>query len=721
MMDVIAEIKSINLKKHIQRRGVRFNGKMGFCPFHEDKNPSLSIHQKADVWLWKCFSDKHDPSLSGGTIIDWEKNYGIGEAEAIDKIKKEYNIQDETKPRKKIIEAEYIYHDKDGKESYRKIRYKGKDFAIKPAGKKQILYRLPELLKNKETCWFVEGEKDVESLRTLKIPATTAGGVNSWKKEHAPYFKDKKVIVCMDAGTQEHMKKIAADLVGVAKEVRIADLEKYGLNKDEDITDYIGNSITEDKKQLRKAVLRLAEEAPVYKKQKKEEDLILDTEEPHLTDMGNAQRFAALHQKNTKFCHPWGKWLNFCGTHWKKDDSGDVERKARDVIKQMYKETSKLKSEAARKELAQFAIKCESNHKIRSMLSLAQSEPGIPILPKDLDSDPWLLNVKNGTIDLKTGKLKPHKKEDFITKLAPVEFDPEAECPQFRKFLIEIMKNNDEIIEFLKKALGYGLTGSVQEHAFFILHGRGANGKTTLLNLIFYILGDYAQRTPVETLLLRRTTGVPNDVARLKGARFVSAMEVEQNRRLAESLVKALTGGDVLTARFLFGEFFEFDPQFKLFLGTNHKPVIRGTDHAMWRRIKLIPFEVVIPDEKQDKNLFEKLEAEASGILNWLLEGCLMWQEEGLGAPEEVKQATLEYQTESDVIGQFFNDCVAEDKESKLKSSELYIYYKGWCEDNGEKALSQTALGRTLIERGHKRKKYRDGVHYLGLKLKEGT
>jgi len=438
-----------------------------------------------------------------------------------------------------------------------------------------------------------------------------------------------------------------------------------------------------------------------------------------LTDMGNAQRFAARHHRTTKYCHSWGKWLNYTGTHWQKDESGISVRKARDVVRQIYREASEARNKTARRELAEFAIKCESNHKINSMLSLAQSEPGIPILPKNLDSDPWLLNVKNGTLDLKTGKLNPHRKEDFITKLAPVEFDPEAECPLFKKFLVEIMDGNSELIEFIKKALGYSLTGSVQEHAFFILHGRGANGKTTLLNLVLYVLGDYAQRTPVDTLLLKRTTGIPNDVARLKGSRFVAAMEAEQNRRLAESLVKALTGGDRLIARFLFGEYFEFEPNFKLFLGTNHKPVIRGVDHAMWRRIKLIPFDVVIPDERQDKNLFGKLKAEASGILTWLLEGCLMWQEKGLEPPKEVKQATLEYKTESDVIGQFFNDCVAEEKESKVKSSELYAFYKGWCEDNGEKAMSQTAFGRTLIERGLKREKLRNGVHYLGLKLKE--
>lgn len=718
MSDVIQQVKEINLPEHMKQQGVHFNGSsVAHCPFHEDKNPSLSVNRKDGVWVWRCFSEKHDPRLNGGTIIDWEKNRGLDESEAIKKIKEKYNIRDGSKPAKEYgpVESEYIYQNEKGQEVYRKIRFEGKKFLTKPKGEKQIPYHLPELIKSK-TVFIVEGEKDADELRKLKIPATTTGGTNSWKKEHAAYFKDKKVIVCLDSGTLDYMKKIAEDLKNVAKEIRIVDLGKYGFKKDQDVSDYIETCTAGD---LREAVLQLAREAPVYEGKEENQEPDKTETEIHLTDMGNAERFANQNNKNTKYCHPWGKWLHFTGKRWEKDDSGKVERKARETVKRMYAEASKLKTKAARKEMADFAMKCESTQKIRSMLSLAQSESEIPIQPHEMDSNPWLINLKNGTLDLKTGELKAHKKEDFITKLAPVEYDPKAECPRFKGFLSEIMGGNEELISFIQKAFGYGLSGSTREHMFFILHGKGANGKTTLLTTILYILGDYAQRTPVETLLLRRTAGIPNDVARLKGSRFVSAMEVEQNRRLAESLVKALTGGDRLIARFLFGEFFEFDPQFKLFLGTNHKPIIRGTDWAIWRRIKLIPFEVVIPDEDQDKNLLNKLKEESSGILNWLLEGCLLWQREGLESPEKVKEATHEYKIESDVIGQFFQDCVIEDEESRVRSSELYNSYKNWCETNGEKAMSQTSFGRILTERGHKKNSQMDANYYLGLKLKE--
>lgn len=333
-------------------------------------------------------------------------------------------------------------------------------------------------------------------------------------------------------------------------------------------------------------------------------------------------------------------------------------------------------------------------------MELAKSEPGVPVSADQLDAAPWVLNVLNGTLDLRTGQLRPHAREDLLTKLAPVAYDPGALCPTWEAFLSRILAGDVELIRFVQKVIGYSLTGSTQEQCLFILYGAGANGKSTLIQSISALLGDYARQTPTETLLVQRGDGVRNDLARLQGARFVSAVEVEGGRRLAEALVKQLTGGDTITARFLYGEHFEFQPMFKLWLAVNHRPVVQGTDHAIWRRIRLLPFTVTIPPAEQDKRLAEKLQAELAGILRWAVEGCQAWQREGLEPPAAVQRATGDYRAEMDVIAAFIRDCCVLGDKQEVSTSALYAEYVGWCTQVGESPVSQKALAATLKERG---------------------
>jgi putative DNA primase/helicase len=266
--------------------------------------------------------------------------------------------------------------------------------------------------------------------------------------------------------------------------------------------------------------------------------------------------------------------------------------------------------------------------------------------------------VENGTMDLKTGELREHRQEDMITKIARVTYDKSADCPIWKTFLMEIMNYNAELIRFIQTAADWTVTGDTSEQSMFILFGTGANGKSTFLNTIMNLLGDYAIAIPTETFMKKNGDQITNDIARLRGTRFVTTTEAEQGQRLSEPLIKQITGNDRMTARFLYGEFFNFVPAFKIFMATNHKPVIKGTDHGIWRRIKLIPFTTRIPEEKQDKRLEERLRGEASGILNWLLEGAKRWTMERLRTPQIITSATDEYRKEMNVIGELYPETV---------------------------------------------------------------
>ncbi len=308
------------------------------------------------------------------------------------------------------------------------------------------------------------------------------------------------------------------------------------------------------------------------------------------------------------------------------------------------------------------------------------------------------MNVSNGTLDLRTGELRPHRREDWLTKITPIVYDPEASCPQWHAFLRCILAGRQDVIDFLQRAIGYSLTGDTSEQCLFLLHGTGANGKSTFLEIARALLGDYAEQAEFSTFLHKDRDTVRNDLAKLRGARFVSAVEVEEGRRLSEVVVKQLTGGDTITARFLFKEFFDFKPGFKLWLAANHKPVIRGTDYAIWRRIHLVPFTVTIPREEQDKKLPAKLKKELPGILAWAVKGCLAWQQDGqLVAPGAVEAATTAYRAEMDLIGGFLDECCVQQENAHAEASDLYNAYRVW---SGDKITTQTAFGRRLGERG---------------------
>ena len=352
------------------------------------------------------------------------------------------------------------------------------------------------------------------------------------------------------------------------------------------------------------------------------------------------------------------------------------------------------------------------------MVNLTKTESSIPVSQPMLDADPWLFNCRNGTIDLRTGELLAHDRSNLCTKEVPIAYDPDAKCPMWIAFLGRVMADNRALVKFLQRAVGYALTGMTTEQVLFFLYGTGANGKSTFIETCRNLVGDYAQQADFDTFVPKENGHPRNDLARLAGARFVAAVEAAQGRQLAENVIKQATGCDTITARFLYREYFEFSPQFKLFLVANHKPVIVGTDEAIWRRIRLIPFTVTIPPDERDKQLLEKLQRELPGILAWAVQGCLDWQRHGLGEPEAVSNATAAYRREMDVMADFIDEsCVLGEDETE-DAGLLYERFKEWSDANGEGAATQKKFGAQLRERGFKAGKKRGNRCWFGLRLR---
>ncbi|MDP9373602.1 MAG: phage/plasmid primase, P4 family, partial [Chloroflexota bacterium] len=437
-----------------------------------------------------------------------------------------------------------------------------------------------------------------------------------------------------------------------------------------------------------------------------------------LTDDGNARRLVARYGHLFRHCPKWGKFLAWDGRRWRVDDTGAVMRLAKQTARALLREAADIPDDAASRGLTRWAQTSQSRTRLEAMVELAKSEPGVPVEPDQLDADPWLLNVENGTLDLRTGDLRPHDRADLITKLAPVAFDPDAAAPTFDHFLARIFDNNQRLIGFVQRSVGYALTGDTREQAAFFWFGGGANGKSTLAKLLLDLLGDYARQTPTETLMAKRGEGIPNDVAVLKGARLVAATETDEGRRLSESLLKQMTGGDRIAARFMRAEWFEFTPQFKIVLSGNHRPQIRGTDDGIWRRIRLVPFAVQIPEAERDERLPERLRAELPGVLAWAVRGCLAWQRDGLAAPPEVTAATSAYRGEMDVLAQWLVECCALDPAATATAGDLYDSYRWWMEDAGERPLPQRMFGLRLQERGFTSRRGTGGVRlWRGVRL----
>lgn len=439
------------------------------------------------------------------------------------------------------------------------------------------------------------------------------------------------------------------------------------------------------------------------------------------SDYTNAVAFLRQWGQDVRYCPLWNSWMVWNGRCWERDLSSACMRMAKATVKRFAHRLAAMDAEEDAKAMSALLKHLKASlatSKLESLLKNAQSEEGVYITPQAFDALPWLLNCANGTLDLRTGALRAHARQDLLSHCLDTPYDPQAGCPQWLAMLAHALDHNMALLTFLQRAIGYSLTGSTDEQCLFLLWGGGSNGKGTILNTIKAMLGTYARQTDPATFLQQPNDKISNDLAVLASARLVCTSEVSENRRLSESLVKQVTGNDTVSARFLFQEFFEYVPQFKLFIATNHKPVIRGTDHAIWRRMRLIPFTVTIPDEAQDKQLGQKLRQEWPGILAWAVQGCLDWQRDGLQAPEAVTSATAEYRAEMDVVGRFLEERTLASPHAKCVKDRFYRAYGEWCKESGEEVMSKNLFGKRLLEKSLTESRSHGGVRFwMGIDL----
>jgi len=731
---------------------------LAFCPCHDDKKESLSVAQAPDGRvLLKCFAGCQTEDIARAIGLEMKDLYP--------------RRGDERRQKPggggySPVVARYFYQNETGQVIYRKDRFQDKRFfqyrrddlngKLVPGiegkwisglkGVRQTLYRLPQLIeaiKVGRLIWICEGEKDTDKLIALGEAATTSGGAESWRHGFASYFAGARVAVIADDDEPGHKqaRRIGNDLVGVAKSVKVI-LSLPGTNKKGyDVSDFLNAGGTIEGLQALSEQSAEWEPEPVpderqEKRQKAQQRrdsetarllYLVEATGQTLTDSGNAERFVQQHGRDVRFCHDWNKWLIWDGQRWREDKTGAIFRLAKQTARELYRLAADCSDSEQRKKIGEFAQFCESRGRLEALVKLAQNEAEISVLSNDLDKDDYLLNCTNGTVNLRTGELRPHRRENLITKLCPVEFNPAARCERWTQFIQEITDSRQELAWFLQKAMGYSMTGDCREQVFFMHSGDGENGKSKLIETIEAILGEYFVTTPVDSLLTGRNDGGQGAspyTAALQGSRFVFCSEPPKGRGLNESLVKQLSGNDSISCRRLHCEPITFKPAFKLHMLCNDKPVISGTDGGIWRRVRVVPYGVKFTKEagNRDDELLSKLLAELPGILTWLVEGCLAWQREGLGMPEEVKAATDGYRTEMDIISAFVEECcITGMPEFKAKSSELYAGYAQWCGAGKEKQLNQRAFGAELSKRGFKRTKTCGANVWHGIGLQQAN
>lgn len=443
-----------------------------------------------------------------------------------------------------------------------------------------------------------------------------------------------------------------------------------------------------------------------------------------MTDTGNAHRLVDSFGTIVRYSYNRKRWFFWDGKCWRLDDVGEIKKLADIICERIKQDAVMEQDEKTQADMLKWATRTASSKGKEAMVKEAQHLEDIPVSPDALDSYVDYLNCQNGIVNLRNGELIPHDSSFLMSKIVYSDYDISGKNPElWLSFLNDVTNGDKELQEYIQRCVGYSLTGSTQEQCAYFLYGMGNNGKSTFLDTIADLLGGYAANVQPETIMMRKFTdgGALSDIARLKSARFVTSEEPTEGVRLNEGLLKQLTGGSKVTCRFLYGDEFEYLPEFKIWVATNHKPVIRGTDLGIWRRIKLIPFEVTIPPEKVDKNLKYKLRAEFPQILRWAVEGCIKWRRDGLQEPDCVRVAVQEYKQEMDLLASFLEQCVIVDYDctERTMASDLFRIYSRWARENNEYEMSSKKFFREITKKLPTKGRIGAGIYYSNIRFTE--
>lgn len=730
-----------------------------YCKIHEDDgrshDPSLQVTENADgkilIYCHVCKDRDIGPKICakiGFSIRKLFPDYGRPKSKS-----------KRRRPEGKKT-AEYEYRDIDGATVFKVMRYEtadgGKTFAqarpngtggwiLNMRGVKRIPYRLPELVAadKSQPVFIVEGEKKVDALRTWGQVATcNVGGAGKWNNEFATYFRDRRVVILPDndpvdpqTGRRvglDHASKVFANLKPIAQSVRI--LELPGLPPKGDVVDWQadGHTLAELLGLVAVVEADAAGELPPADQGKPAEVDPLSIEvDTGRTDVAAGQRLIRKYGENLRYCSTLGKWFVWNGTRWTVDNRCYVDRWSRECSEELWQDVLSVsadRGEPTIKKMKSWTVYANSWSGLSAAVKAAKTAEEIQVSTGQLDSNPWLLNCSNGTVDLQTGKLREHSREDMLTQQTPIPFDPAAECPVWMSFLHATFQGDEEIVDYMQRLAGYWATGIIRDQILPILWGKGSNGKTTLQDVLMEVLGgDYAMKAAQDFLMAKAFDSHPTEKADLFGKRLVFCSETDEGKRLSESLVKDLTGRERIRARRMREDFWEFAPTHKIALTTNHKPVVTGMDHGIWRRIRLIEFgqhfwnpdegETGPPELCRDQSLPDRLRAEYPGILRWIVDGCLLWQRDGEQVPKAVRDETRSYRGSQDVIAQWLGECCEVDQHASSVSSELYDSFKSWCEVNGEFCVSHKRFSASLVDRGFQKDRTRTGRFFVGLRL----
>lgn len=746
-MDAKAISKQLGGKGYKDGKGYKCRCPNTQAHEHGDQTPSARVSDTQDGGVVFACHKGCDPKL----IWKIAKDNGL-----VPQLPpQQQNTQPKESKRPKLAAVErkivkiYPYYSQNCQLIFEKVRYDPKDFRLRQEGANgeyiwstkgldtTIPYMLPEItaaIEAQRTIYIAEGEKDVDNItEKLKLDATcNAHGASEdlkrpkWTDETSKWLSGIKTAVILadnDSAGKAHAEAVAASLTRMGAKCKIVDLP--GLKPKGDVSDWLESGGTRE--DLVAIVQKTKPWKPPAVAETKIDDSMLPINSKHrdeiwispLSDRANGVRFLDIHKQNYLFVRP-NSWVEWSGAHYKTISEQEALQAAYKVGNLLEIERKEA-SEKAQEAYAKATKRANSVAGGRATLESAAGRKGCCSQLDDFDKDPWLINCNNGTLDLRTGSLREHSQSDRCSKIINVDYDPEAKCPLWDAFLNRIMASDEQMLDFLDRALGYSLTGDIGEECLFFCYGEGANGKSKFLETIQALLGPYATTISSASLSPKSIvngSGPSPDIAKLRGARFVGCNETSSGQRFDDALLKDLTGGDTITARLLHQNEVTFIPQFKLWIRGNHKPSVTA-DYGVFRRMHLIPFTVTIPVEERDKQLAAKLRNELPGIFARIVRGCLAWQKDGLKVPESVSKATEEYRQENDKVTRFVDECCALEPEQETAARNLYHEYKLWCERSGLKPEGELRFlsGLKLLPGVEKKQRTKYARLYKGIRI----